>query len=142
MVTTSGEVLGEHPGIQFFTIGQRRRLGLQGNTGAPMYVVEIDTDSNRVVLGREDDLLRRSFWASRVNFTAGDTPSSTLAVDAKIRYKSGRSAASVVPHGDWAEIRFDTPQRAVTPGQAVVFYRGEEVLGGGIIELEPPSVAA
>ena len=76
MVTTSGEVLGEHPGIQFFTIGQRRRLGLQGNTGVPMYVVEIDTDSNRVVLGREDDLLRRSFWASRVNFTAGETPSS------------------------------------------------------------------
>ncbi len=58
MVSTSGEVLGEHPGIQFFTIGQRRRLGLQGNTGVPMYVVEIDTDSNRVVLGREDDLLR------------------------------------------------------------------------------------
>ena len=142
MVSTSGEVLGEHPGIQFFTIGQRRRLGLQGNTGAPMYVVEIDTDSNRVVLGREDDLLRRSFWASRVNFTAGENPSGPLAVDAKIRYKSGRSAASVVPHGDWAEISFDTPQRAVTPGQAVVFYRGEEVLGGGIIELEPPSVAA
>ena len=142
MVSTSGELLGEHPGIQFFTIGQRRRLGLQGNTGAPMYVVEIDTDSNRVVLGREGDLLRRSFWASRVSFTSGDAPGGAMSVQAKIRYKSGRAEASVVPHGDWAEIHFDTPQKAVTPGQAVVFYRGEEVLGGGIIELEPPSVAA
>ena len=142
MVSTSGEVLGEHPGIQFFTIGQRRRLGLKGNTGTPLYVVEIDADSNRVVLGREDDLLRQSFWASKVNFTAGEVPSAPLAVDAKIRYKSSRTPASIVPRGDWAEIRFDTPQRAVTPGQAVVFYDGEEVLGGGIIELEPPSLAA
>jgi tRNA-specific 2-thiouridylase len=143
MVDTSGNVLGRHPGIQFFTIGQRRGLGLQGNTGSPMYVVKIDADTNQVVLGSQDELLRSSLWASRVNFISGaafDGP--MMEVTAKIRYKASESPATLVPHGDWAEIRFHEPQRAITPGQALVFYQGDEVVGGGIIEIEAPKPEA
>ena len=136
LVDTSGAVLGRHSGIQFFTIGQRRGLGLNGNSGKPMYVVSIDSKSNRVVLGAEERLLSSTFWASRVNFTTEAIPDGPTEVTAKIRYKARESPATLLAHGDWAEIKFHEPQRAVTPGQAVVFYQGEKVLGGGIIELE------
>ena len=138
MVDPTGAVLGRHPGIHSFTVGQRRRLGLNGNSGKPMYVIKIDPQTNQVVLGSEEELYRTAFWASRVNFTSGEVARSPLEVTAKIRYKAAEQPATVVPQGDWAEIRFHQPQRAVTPGQAVVFYRGQEVVGGGIIELDPP----
>ena len=139
MVDADGNVLGTHPGIQFFTIGQRRGLGLRGNTGAPMYVTAIDAASNRIVLGRLEDLLRHELWASRINYIAGDLPHEPLEVTAKIRYKASEEPATLIPRGDWAELRFYEPQRAVTPGQAVTFYQGEEIIGGGIIELEAPA---
>ena len=138
MVDPTGAVLGRHPGIHSFTVGQRRRLGLNGNSGKPMYVIKIDPQTNQVVLGSEEELYRTAFWASRVNFTSGEVARSPLEVTAKIRYKAAEQPATVVPQGDWAEIRFHQPQRAVTPGQAVVFYSGQEVVGGGIIELDPP----
>jgi tRNA-specific 2-thiouridylase len=138
IVDTNGSVLGGHPGIQFFTVGQRRKLGLNGNTDKPVYVVKIDPATNRVVVGSEDDLFSSTLWASRVNFTMGEIPARPFEVTAKIRYKASESPATLIPHGDWAEIRFQDPQRSVTPGQAVVFYRGEEVVGGGIIEIEAP----
>ena len=140
MVDTHGNVLGTHPGIQFFTIGQRRRLGLQGNTGDPLYVTAIDAASNRVTLGRHEDLLRRELWASRINYIAGEPPNDTIAITAKIRYKASEAPATLTPRGDWAELRFDEPQRAVTPGQAVTFYQSDEIIGGGIIELEAPAL--
>ena len=139
LVDTSGNVLGTHPGIQYFTIGQRRGLGLQGNTGAPMYVTSIDAVSNRVVLGCHDDLMRTHLWASRINYLAGEPPVEATEITAKIRYKASEALATLTPRGDWAELRFLEPQRAVTPGQAVTFYRGEEVIGGGIIEIEEPA---
>ncbi len=138
LVDTSGRVLGRHPGIQFFTVGQRRGLGINGNSGRPMYVVRIDAATRQVVLGHEEDLLQADLWASRVNFTAGAPPSGPVEVCARIRYKSRESPATLVPHQGWAEVRFHEPQRAVTPGQAVVFYQGEEVIGGGVIEVGPP----
>ena len=138
MVDPTGAVLGRHPGIHSFTVGQRRRLGLNGNSGKPMYVIKIDPQTNQVVLGSEEELYRTAFWASRVNFTSVEVARSPLEVTAKIRYKAAEQPATVVPQGDWAEIRFHQPQRAVTPGQAVVFYSGQEVVGGGIIELDPP----
>ncbi len=138
MVDGQGNLLGTHPGIQFFTIGQRRRLGLQGNTGEPLYVTAIDADQNRVVLGSHKDLMRSELWASRVNYTAGESPDSSMEITAKIRYKASEAPATLTPHGDWAELRFHQPQRAVTPGQAVTFYKGEEIIGGGIIELQVP----
>ena len=138
MVDADGNQLGMHPGIQFFTVGQRRGLGLQGNTGEPMYVTGIDAGSNRVVLGRHEDLFRRELWASRVNYITGETPSAPVEVTAKIRYKASEEPAILTPRGDWAELRFAEPQRAITPGQAVTFYQGEEIIGGGIIEIEAP----
>lgn len=91
-----------------------------------------------MVLGPESDLYRSTLWASRVNFISGEPLAEPVEVTAKIRYKAPESPATLVAHGDWAELRFHQPQRAVTPGQAVVFYRGEEIVGGGIIEVESP----
>ncbi len=142
LVDTRGEVLGAHPGVQFFTVGQRRGLGLGGNTGSPKYVVRIDAARHRVVLGAEDDLYSTSMWASSVNFPQGIAPGIPVEVTAKIRYKASEAPATLTPHDGFAEIRFHEPQRAVTPGQAVVFYNGDRLLGGGIIELEPPAAAA
>ena len=139
MVDSGGKVLGGHPGVHFFTVGQRRGLGLPGNTGSPMYVVKIDPETNQVTLGAENELYRESLWASRLNFTSGQSPSAPLEVEAKIRYKASHSAATLLAGDEWAEVRFREPQRAVTPGQAVVFYQGDELVGGGIIELDPPS---
>ena len=111
---------------------------MQGNTGSPMYVTAIDADANRVVLGRNEDLMRRELWASRLNYISGEPPDTPIEITAKIRYKANEEPATLTPHGDWAELRFHEPQRAVTPGQAVTFYQGEEIIGGGIIELEAP----
>ena len=139
MVDADGRLLGTHPGVQFFTVGQRRGLGLNGGSGKPMHVIKIDAAANRVVLGPEDHLYGARLWASGVSFTSGRVvESGPLAVTAKIRYKASEFPAEVTPHGEWAEILFREPQRAVTPGQAVVFYQGDEMIGGGIIELEPP----
>ena len=99
-----------------------------------MFVLAIDAESNRVVVGPPEGLMQSSLWASGVNYLSGVTPHGPMEVEAKIRYKAGEAAATLIPQGDWAEIRFSEPQRAVTPGQAVVFYRGDEVLGGGYIE--------
>ncbi|MCH7652878.1 MAG: tRNA 2-thiouridine(34) synthase MnmA [Chloroflexi bacterium] len=139
-VDADGNVLGGHPGIQFFTVGQRRKLGLTGNTGDPLYVVRIDSQTNEVVLGGSDELMQTNLWATRVTFTSRETPSSPIEIRAKIRYKAQDSPATLTPHGDWAEIQFHEPQRAITPGQAVVFYDGDRVIGGGIIEVQAPNL--
>ena len=133
-VDMDGNVIGDHPGVQFFTIGQRRKLGLQGNSPTPYYVTNIDSTSCKVTLGNEDDLYRTNLWASRVNYVSGISPKKPIKVAAKIRYKAGEAPAILTPHGNWAEINFEQPQRAVTPGQAVVFYSNETVIGGGYIE--------
>ena len=140
-IDLDGEVLGRHPGVQFFTIGQRRGLGLDGGSGEPRYVVKIDPDSNRVTLGGQEDLYRTQMWASRINFPSGVANGESRNVTAKIRYKASEAPATVTVHDGYAEILFDEPQRAVTPGQAVVFYHGDELVGGGIIEVEPPVAA-
>ncbi|MCH8309363.1 MAG: tRNA 2-thiouridine(34) synthase MnmA [Chloroflexi bacterium] len=137
-IDKDGNILGQHPGIQFFTVGQRKRLGLNGNTGKPLFVTKIIAETHQIVLGSVTDLDERQLWASNVTFVGDEAPSSPIEVTAKIRYNAGTATATMTPHGDWAEIRFDEPQRAVTPGQAVVFYRGDEVLGGGIIERQAP----
>ena len=139
MVDTNGRVVGAHPGVQFFTVGQRRGLGLPGGSGRPLYVVSIDAQRNRVAIGREEDLFRTILWASSVNYVSGLIPKGPIEVNAKIRYKASEAPALLVPGDGWAELRFHKPQRAVTPGQAVVFYRGDEVLGGGIIEIQRPA---
>ena len=134
IIDIDGTVLGTHPGVHFFTVGQRRGLGLNGNAEAPRYVLSIDSAENRVVVGEEKDLYRSAVWASRVNFCSDRPEGIPLDVSVKIRYKAGPSPATVTPRDGWAEVLFHEPQRAVTPGQAVVFYQGDELLGGGIIE--------
>ena len=139
LINLEGEVLGTHPGIQFFTIGQRRGLGLPGSTAQPLYVTRIDSETNEVVLGRHEDLLSSRLWASRVSYVSGMVPDGPTEVTAKIRYKAEGEDATIVPlSDDTAEVRFDEPQRAVTPGQAVVFYSADNILGGGYIETEIP----
>ena len=139
-VDTAGSVIGSHPGIQFFTVGQRRGLGLNGNSGEPRYVVRIEPDVNQVVLGREEDLYSADLWASDVNLISGQTPDGPVAVRAKVRYKAAESPATVTHLSDGARVRFAEPQRAVTPGQPVVFYDGSQLLGGGTIEPGPPQI--
>ena len=132
VVDTVGCVLGQHPGIEFFTVGQRRGLGIVA--GEPLYVLRLEPETNRVVVGPESGLYQDKLWASRVNYTLGKPPVGQVAVSVKIRYKSAETGATLHPHREGALVCFDQPQRAITPGQAVVFYQGDVLLGGGVIE--------
>ena len=131
IVDEEGKVLGRHRGIAFYTVGQRTGLGLA--LGSRLYVLAIDVNNNTLVVGPEDKLLASRLAATQVRFVRGN-PEQPVAVKAKIRYKSPETYAMLYPCEDKVEVRFDTPQRAVTPGQAVVFYQENQVLGGGIIE--------
>ena len=116
-----------------YTVGQRRGLGI--SHGERLYVCRIDPEKNEVILGAEEDLCRGEAAVSDVNWISGDTPEAPLRCAVKIRYRAREQAATVYPQGSrCARIVFDTPQRAVTPGQAAVFYDGDTVLGGGTIE--------
>jgi len=132
IVNAEGTVLGRHSGIGFYTVGQRRGLGLVAHK--PLYVLSIEPDSNRVVVGSNEQLLRSELAACEVSYVSGEPPHEPRDVTAKIRYKSPESRARLYPKGREARIVFEEPQRAITPGQAVVFYSGDVVLGGGIIE--------
>ena len=133
-VDMEGNVLGEHPGIQFFTIGQRRKLGFHSNDGAPRFVIDIDPDNFQVVLGQESDLYKTTFTADRLSFTSSVMKESTFDVNARIRYKANDAPATITINDGFVSIRFKEPQRAITPGQPVVFYRGDEMIGGGVIK--------
>tara|TARA_B100001123_G_scaffold260330_1_gene290088 strand:- start:2253 stop:3356 length:1104 start_codon:yes stop_codon:yes gene_type:complete len=138
IVDIEGNVVGTHPGIQFFTVGQRRGLGLKTNMNHANYVVEIDSESNQVTIGSEENLMQSTLWASSVNFTIGSPIQNSMEIEAKIRYKATESPATISPDGDWFRIDFHKPQRAITPGQPVVFYDKDELIGGGIIEVKSP----
>ena len=128
-----GHVLGRHDGIHRFTIGQRKGLGL--STGIPLYVVDIDAAAAAVTVGPREDLERTSLTASRVNWISGDVPAGPVRAHARIRYRHREALATITPiGGDRASVAFDEPQAAITPGQAVVFYDEEFVLGGGWID--------
>ena len=137
IVDEDGQVLGKHDGIEYFTIGQRRGLGIAGTV--PMYVIGIDAVGGQVVVGPEERLYNDSLWASGVSYVSGSPPPAGEEVTVKIRYKSPECEAVVTPAGSHVEILFRVPQRAVTPGQAVAIYQGEVVLGGGRIEADPPA---
>jgi tRNA-specific 2-thiouridylase len=133
LVTPDGRVVGEHAGVHRFTVGQRRGLGIAA--GEPLYVISTEPSTRRVVVGRSDELLRGSASVRDVNWISIGAPEAPVRVEVKIRNKHAAAAATLTPHGeDRVEVLFDDPQRAVTPGQAAVFYSSDLVLGGGWIE--------
>jgi tRNA-specific 2-thiouridylase len=132
IVDDAGRVLGTHAGIAGYTVGQRRGLALA--TAAARYVVDIDADANRLRVGSATDLERDRLFATDVNFIACDPPRAPLRVEARIRHSHRPAPATVRASGpDEAEVVFDEPQRAITPGQSVVWYQGDLVVGGGVI---------
>jgi len=132
LVTTGGRTLGEHTGVHHFTVGQRKGLGIA--TGEPLYVISTDPASQRVTVGGNDELSRATLTAHEVNWVSIAGLQAPARASVKIRNKHVAAPATLYPAGDASvEVRFDEPQRAVTPGQAAVFYDGELVLGGGWI---------
>ena len=131
VVDMKGNVLAQHQGIDRYTIGQRKGLGIADP--APLYVVRIEPETRRVVVGPEEALLSPGLIADGMNWVSGTAPSEPVEVTIKIRYKATDMPATLVVQGSETRVWFDEPQRAVTPGQAAVFYREEELLGGGYI---------
>src|SRR5487761_1343393 len=132
IVTTSGEVVGRHEGIEHFTIGQRKGLGLA--FGEPRYVVRLEPEARRVVIGQREELLREELTARGANWLV-DPPRQPLECEVKIRYRSGAVPATVSPlDAGRLHVRLHEPRSGVAPGQAVVCYSGDRVLGGGWIE--------
>src|SRR4051812_44182681 len=132
IVASNGSVLGTHTGIHRYTVGQRRGIGIAQSR--PLYVLGINHDNNQVVVGGEDELLSNEFTAAGVNWIALDDPVQAVRAEVRVRYRHTPAAAAINPLKDGrARITFDEPQRAIAPGQATVFYRGDDVLGGGWI---------
>jgi tRNA-uridine 2-sulfurtransferase len=132
IVDTRGHKLGYHDGIEFYTIGQRKGLGL--TSPKPLYVIELDAANNRVVVGDESALDRGEFLVERCNWIPFDNPPESLRASAKIRYNHPGAMATVTPlPNGCAKVTLDIPQRAITPGQACVFYDDDVVVGGGWI---------
>lgn len=133
ILDTAGNVIGEHKGVAFYTVGQRRRLGIAA--GKPLYVVQIDPRRGAIVVGGEAELYAHGLATTDLNFISIEKLAQPIAITAKVRYNMKDSPASLAPSaGEQAELKFERPQRAITPGQAVVFYQGEDVVGGGTID--------
>ena len=132
LVTTGGEVIGEHSGIHNFTVGQRKGLGVA--TGSPLYVIQINGADKQVVVGGAENLYSRALRARRVNLIAVEDLSEPMRVAVKIRHRHEPAPALLERVGSSEVlVTFDQPQRAITPGQAAVFYDGDIVVGGGWI---------
>jgi tRNA-specific 2-thiouridylase len=133
MVTSDGKVIGEHAGVHNFTVGQRKGLGIA--TGSPLYVIQIKNDTRQVVVGKDEELYSRTLRTHRVNLISTDELREPMRVAVKIRHKHQPAAALIESAGpNEILVTFDEPQRALTPGQAAVFYDGDIVVGGGWIE--------
>jgi len=132
IVTSDGTVIGKHGGIHRYTTGQRRGIGVANSRA--LYVLGVEAEKNRVVVGHDDELLTDEFTAAGVNWITLDNPTETVRAEVRVRYRHTAAPATITPlPGNRARAKFDEPQRAITPGQATVFYRGDEVVGGGWI---------
>ena len=139
IVSTSGEVIGRHAGIHRYTIGQRRGIGIA--EAQPLYVTEIDSIRNRIIVGSQEELLSEEFTAAGVNWIALDDPAEPVRAEVRVRYRHTAAPATITPQPNLrASVKFDESQRAITPGQTTVFYRGDEVIGGGWIVKSKQSV--
>ena len=129
---TSGRVLGQHHGLPFYTVGQRKGIGISGPEA--LYVIALDVADDALIVGTARELGRSECTALRVNYVSGEPAGAPFRATAKIRYKAREANVTVtpLPH-DSAHVNFDDPQRDITPGQGIVFYDGEVVVGGGII---------
>jgi tRNA-uridine 2-sulfurtransferase len=132
IVDTFGAQIGEHDGIVDYTIGQRRGLPPRGG-GEPLFVIDLDAETNTIVAGDNAGLMADGLVAKELSFVSGQIPAGVTRVQTRIRYRSDPVPSALRIEGDRAEVRFERSQRAVTPGQAAVFYDGERVLGGGTI---------
>jgi len=133
IVDVDGKMIGQHKGLPAYTIGQREGLGIAAPH--PLYVLEIDTDRNALVAGPRRSLARQELTAREVNFVSGKPPLEPVEIAAKIRYRAPEARATLTfVDRDEVKVRFIEPQLAITPGQGVVFYQRERVIGGGIIE--------
>jgi len=130
-VDKTGRRLGIHKGIVHYTIGQRKGLGY--TFGKPVFVTKIDPEKNLVTLGDHEELMHKELYAEKMNFISLEKLEGEMRVTAKIRYSAKEAPALILPEKDGVRVIFDEPQRAITPGQAVVFYDGEVVVGGGTI---------
>lgn len=132
-VDRAGRVLGEHKGLIYYTVGQHKGLGIP--FPEKMYVLELRSEDNTVVLGREEELYEREAYLTDLNWILGAAPTAPFRCKAKLRYRKPEEWATVtpLPNGE-AHVLFDEPQRAITPGQATVFYDGDTVLGGGVVK--------
>ena len=133
IVSGDGTRLGQHEGIHQFTVGQRKGLGVA--VGEPLYVIQTDPASNRVIVGKSEDLLKRSLIAHNLNWISVSRLTEPIRVKAQIRNRHQAAPATVCSRADGeVSVDFDAPQRAITPGQAVVFYDDDTVVGGGWIK--------
>ncbi len=131
IINAHGEVLGSHSGIHRYTIGQRRGIGIAD--ARPLYVLNVDASNNKVVVGYDDELLSDEFTAAGVNWIV-DNPAEPVRAEVRVRYRHTAAPATITPlANNRVRVRFDESQRAITPGQATVFYRADEVVGGGWI---------
>jgi tRNA-specific 2-thiouridylase len=131
IVDATGRVLGKHGGIHRYTIGQRRGIGIADER--PLYVISINADENKVVVGQQEELLTSEFTATGVNWIIGE-PTRDVRAEVRVRYRHTAAPATISPLANGrVRVVFDEPQRAITPGQATVFYDGDEVIGGGWI---------
>jgi tRNA-specific 2-thiouridylase len=132
LVTSDGRIIGEHGGVHNFTVGQRKGLGVA--TGSPLYVLQIKGDSRQVVVGNQEDLYSKTVRTNKVNLISVDTLDKPMTVEVKIRHRHQAAAATIeMTAKDEVVVRFLEPQRAITPGQAAVFYSDDVVVGGGWI---------
>jgi tRNA-specific 2-thiouridylase len=132
VVDINGKILGKHGGLAGYTVGQRQGLGLTSEE--PLYVLKIDAEDNNIVVGGREQALHNVLAARQLSWVSGRSPKEPMEVMAKIRYQALEAAAELYPTDDGVEVRFVEPQSAVAPGQSVVFYQGDEVLGGGVID--------
>lgn len=131
VIDTKGEVLGEHRGVAFYTIGQRQGLGIA--KGYPLYITRIDYKNNRIVVGRKNEAYKTLFLVKEPHFIA-HLPKKNIVLRVKIRYNHQEAPAEISPVSKMLEVRFTEPQFAITPGQSAVFYSRGTVVGGGIID--------
>ena len=132
IVDINGRVLGKHGGLALYTVGQRQGLGLASDE--PLYVLKIDAKSNEIVVGNREQSLHNALLARQLSWISGQSPELPVEVAAKVRYQAPEATVKLYPADDGVEVRFVEPRSAIAPGQSIVFYQGDEVLSGGVID--------